>query len=445
MNTIYQPAYLYENGTFVQGRAVLVEEDTIKAVGPSDEIRRRNPGARLERWERMVLVPGCVNVHNHAFQTMLRGLSCDRPFLEWRSNSLYKYSPRFRPEDIYTSALFDFSEMMKCGVTTVSEFFYLHHYGTESDELVIQAARDVGIRLVLARTMYDWDGAPAAYVESIDQAVENTRSLARKYRDDPMVTILPAPHSLHAASPEMVQAGHALAKELGTKFHIHVAEEPFEVEFVKREQGGLTPVEFLDKLGVVDERMVFVHGVWLKESEIDLLGSKGCSLAYCPCSNMFLADGVTDIPHMMRAGVNIGLGCDGACANNRNSIFEEMRMAALLQKLHTLDAVCVNYNDVFRMGTENGARLLDLETGVIAPGKKADFAGLALDDLSMQPMSPSGEQLLPNLVYAMQPTAIRYVVVGGRTTVSDGRFRTLSETYLLEKIRETMEYLRKDD
>lgn len=445
MKTIYKPEYLYENDTFVKDRAVLVEDDTITAVGPAEELRQKNPGARLERWARMILVPGCVNVHNHAFQTMLRGLYCDRPFLEWRNNCLYKYSPLFRPEDIYNAALFDFSEMMKCGITTVSEFFYMHRYGTESDELVIQAARDVGIRLVLARTMYDWDGAPSAYVETIDQAVENTRSLARKYADDPMVNILPAPHSLHAASPEMIQAGHALAKEMGTKYHIHVAEEPFEVEFVKREHEGLTPVEFLDKIGVVDERMVFVHGVWLKESEVDLLGDRKANLAYCPCSNMFLADGVTDLPHMMRVGINIGLGCDGACANNRNSIFEEMRMAALLQKMHTLDAVCVNYQDVFRMGTENGARLLDLETGVVACGKKADFVGISLDDLSMQPASPSGEQFLPNLVYAMQPTAIRRVVIGGRTTVSDGRFRTLSEEYLLEKIKETLDYLRAND
>ena len=147
--------------------------------------------------------------------------------------------------------------------------------------------KDLGMRLGLVRTMYDWDGAPAGYVETIPQAVENTKTLANKYKADPMVNVIPAPHSLHAASTDMVLAGHELAKELGTKFHMHVAEEPFEVEQVKKEHGGLTPLEYLDKIGVVDDTMVIIHGVWLKPEEIKTLGAKGGGLVYCPSSNMF--------------------------------------------------------------------------------------------------------------------------------------------------------------
>ena len=162
--------------------------------------------------------------------------------------------------------------------------------------------------------MYDWDGAPAGYVETIPKAVENTKTLANKYKADPMVNVIPAPHSLHAASTDMVLAGHELAKELGTKFHMHVAEEPF------------------------DDTMVIIHGVWLKPEEIKTLGAKGGGLVYCPSSNMFLADGITDIPLMMKSGVRIALGSDGACSNNRISVFEEMRMVSLL-------LACVGQND----------------------------------------------------------------------------------------------------
>lgn len=441
MMELYLPAYLYENGAFSAGRAVAVENGEIVETGAAAELEKKYPNAARARWTGTALIPGTVNAHNHCFQSLLRGLSTDRPFLEWRDQALYRYSPRFSPEDIYNGALFAFGEMMKCGVTTVSDFFYLHNFGLESDEQIVRAARDVGIRLVLARTMYDWDGAPAGYVETVPQAVENTRALAKKYNGSGMVTVLPAPHSLHAASLDMIRAGHALAKELGTCFHIHVAEEPFEVEQVQRAHGGLTPIELLDQIGVIDAHTVIIHGVWLKDSEIRLLGARGGKLAYCPSSNMFLADGITDLPAMRKAGVLVGLGSDGACSNNRISVFEEMRMAALLQKAHTHDAMCVNYKQAFQMGTENGGALLQLPVGRIAPGCRADFAGVRLDDLSMQPLSPDGEQLLPNLVYSMQPGAITKVVVDGRLTVSDGALLTVPEAEILRRVSATMRHL----
>lgn len=438
MKTIYEPDFLLQGGGFLPHLALAAEGDTILAVDAPNALKERYPDAELQRWPGLAMLPGTVNTHNHAFQVMLRGLACDRPFLEWRDRALYRYSPKFTPEDVYASALLDFCEQARCGVTTVSEFFYLHSFGLECDEAVIRAAGDAGVRLVLARTMYDWDGAPAGYVESVRQAVENTRALAREHAGDPGVTVLPAPHSLHAASPEMVVAGHGLARELGTRFHIHVAEEPFEVEQVKKAHGGLTPLEFLDSLGVLDDRLAIIHGVWLKGAEIDLLGARGGCLAYCPGSNMYLADGVTDLPRMLRAGVTVGLGCDGACANSRNSIFEEMRMASLLQKASTCDALCVTYDQVMDMGTRGGADLLELPVGELAPGKKADLVGIAIDDLSLQPVSPSGAQLVPNLVYSMQPSAVRRVTVGGRPVVEDGALCTVPEARVLELSRACM-------
>lgn len=438
MKILYKPEFLYSNGEFSKNKGVLVENDTIVEVGEAEALAKKYEDASLADWSHLIMIPGTVNVHNHCFQSLLRGLSCDRPFLEWRDEALYKYSPRLQKEHIYGGAVFAFGEMMKYGVTTVSDFFYLHNFGVESDEMIVKAAKDVGIRLVLARTMYDWDGAPKGYQETIDEAVENTRMLANKYKDNDMITVIPAPHSLHAASIQMVQAGHKLAKELGTCFHIHVAEEPFEVEQVKEEHNGLTPVELLDKLGVVDENMVIIHGVWLKDSEIKLLGERGAKLAYCPSSNMFLADGITDIVNMMKSGVKIGLGSDGACSNNRNSVFEEMRMAALLQKAKTLDAMCVNYKDTFKMGTEDGGEILQLPIGKIEAGYKADFVGVNMNDMSMQPISESAEQILPNLVYSMQPTAIEKVVVNGRLTVNGGKLNTVPESEIVKNVQRIM-------
>lgn len=441
MPVLYCPSFVYTDGTFRENYAVAVESNTICDVLPFEKQKAKYPQAQIVNWSGLALIPGTVNVHNHSFQSLLRGIAADRPFLEWRDRSLYHYSPKMSLEDIYVGALFAFGEMLKCGVSTVSDFFYLHNFGLESDRAIIRAAKDIGIRLVLARTMYDWDGAPAGYVESIDTAVKNTRTLASEYAADDMVTVLPAPHSLHAASPEMIEAGHALAKELGTAFHIHVAEEPFEVKQVKKEHNGLHTIEYLDTLGVVDESMVIIHGVWLKKEEIALLGSRGGKLAYCPSSNMFLADGITDIPAMIKSGVCIGLGSDGACSNNRISVFEEMRMVSLLQKANTCDALSINYKQAFDMGTRDGGRLLGLKIGEIKAGFKADFAGIDLQDLSMQPISGNKEQLLPNIVYSMQPSAIQKMVVNGRQTMDNGHLLTQSEQSIVKKVQQTMSRL----
>lgn len=438
---IIEPELLYTEKGFAENKAVCIQDGKIIDICDRTSAGQRYPKADVEEWEDMVMVPGTVNAHNHCFQSLLRGLSCDKPFLQWRDETLYKFSPKMTKEDIYNGALFAFSEMMKCGVTTVCDFFYLHNYGIDSDEMVIKAAKDLGIRLVLARTMYDWKGAPSGYVESIEQASGNTIALHDKYCDDEMVSIVPAPHSLHAATIDMIQEGHRLAEKFGCKFHIHVAEEPFEVEQVKKEFGGLTPIEVLNKYGVIDESTVIIHGVWLKESETELLGAKGGNLVYCPSSNMFLADGITDIPLMRKSGVRIGLGSDGACSNNRISIFEEMRMVALLQKAKTCDAMCLNYNDAFRMGTMDGAKLLDLKAGKLEAGYAADLVGIKLSDMSMQPVSEDYEQVLPNIVYSMQPSCIREVVVGGKATVKEGKLCAFSENEVIAKVKETMHRL----
>ncbi|WP_244834880.1 amidohydrolase [Clostridium sp. BJN0001] len=430
---------IYSEEKILNNYGVVIENGVIEDILSEGEIKKKYSNEEIEYWTDTIMIPGTVNIHNHCFQSLLRGLAVGKPFLEWRDKALYKYSPILTPDDLYTGAVFAFSEMMKCGVTTVSDFFYVHNDGLESDEAIIRAAKDVGIRLVLARTMYDWDGAPKGYVETIDEAVSNTRLLAQKYNNssDLMTTVLPAPHSLHAASIEMVKKGADLAKELGTKFHIHVAEEPFEVEDIKNKY-GVRPVELLEKIGVLNSNMVAVHAVWLDENELNLFCKNKVNLAYCPSSNMFLADGVTNIKKMNSEKVMIGLGSDGACSNNRISVFEEMRMASILQKVDKLDALTIDSKDAFNYGTKNGGLILDLPIGEIKKGMRADFVGINLNDFSMQPMFDNDEQMIPNIVYSMQLTAIKKVVVNGNITVDEGILKTVSSEYVLDRVKKLM-------
>jgi 5-methylthioadenosine/S-adenosylhomocysteine deaminase len=428
-HTLYVADYVYFNEQFQKDQAIYVVNGLIKEVGAKQVLIEKYAGIDQVNWRGKAIVPGTINAHNHSFQSLLRGMAIDRPFLEWRNQALYKYTHLLDEEAIYIGALFAFGEMLKYGVTTVSDFFYVHNGGTATDEAIIKAAEDLGIRLVLARTMYDWEGAPINYRESVSQAVERTRELAKKYQANSMVSIHPAPHSPHGASPEMIKAGHALAKELDTPFHIHVAEEMFEVKET-HEKYGLRPVHYLDSLGVLDESMIAIHLVWLDDSEIQLLGQRGSSLAYCPSSNMFLSDGVTRIPDLVNAGVRIALGSDGACSNNRISVFEEMRMCSLLQKVTTLDGACINAKIVYDMGTRAGADLLRLPVGVIKEGFKADFVTLNVNDLSLTPKT----ELFANMVYSLQPNAISDVVVNGKMIVKEGNLITVLEKTIVDKV-----------
>ncbi|MBI2204793.1 MAG: amidohydrolase [Candidatus Rokubacteria bacterium] len=407
------------------GRAVAIANGRVTAVEASEPAQ-----ASDVRLAGRAIVPGTVNAHCHAFQSLLRGLGDDLDFMGWRDRVLYPFSERLDRDGIALGAAFAFAEMLRHGATTCADFFYLQDDGNENAEAVIQAARDVGIRLVLARAMYDWEGAPKRYRERPAVAADRVRQLIRAHRGDDTVVVQPAPHSPHGASPDMIRAGWDVAESESTPFHIHVAEGQYEGARTLAEHGA-TPIRYLDRLGVLGPRMVGVHCVWLDDEEIALMGARGAALAYCPSSNMFLGDGITRIPEMLRAGVRIGLGTDGGCTNNRLSVFEEMRMCSLLQRVRLLDGTALSAERAFAMGTAGGAEVLGLEAGTVAAGRLADLVAVDLGDASLHPPS----DLLKNVVYAMSHRAVTDVWVHGRRVVADRRLATVDEADLLARVR----------
>jgi 5-methylthioadenosine/S-adenosylhomocysteine deaminase len=377
------------------------------------------------------LLPGTVNTHCHAFQSLLRGLGDDLDFMGWRDRVLYPFSARLDRAALRVGAEFAFAEMLLHGVTTCVDFFYIHDAGNENAEAVIEAARAVGIRLVLARGMYDWEGAPARYRERPADAARRTRELIARHRGDPTVTVQPAPHSPHGASPAMLRAGFEVAEAEDTVFHVHVAEGRYEGERTLREHGA-TPVRHLDRLGVLGPRTVAVHCVWLDDGEIGLMGERGAAVAYCPSSNMFLGDGITRLPELLRAGVRVGLGSDGGCTNNRLSVFEEMRMAALLARVRLLDGAALDAATAFALGTASAADILRLEAGRVAPGMLADLVAVDLAHPSLHPPT----DLLKSVVYALSPQAVTDVWVHGERVVSAGRLVRATQASIIARVDE---------
>src|SRR5438552_5294125 len=211
-------------------QAVLVTDGRmagVRATGAPQSDDVRLPGKAL--------IPGGVNTHNHTFQSLLRGLGDDLDFMGWRDRVLYPFSQRLDREGIKAGALLAFAELLLHGATTCVDFFYLQDEGNENAEAVIEAAREVGIRLVLARTFYDWEGAPKRYREAPADAARRTRELIAAHRHDATCSVQPAPHSPHGASPAMIRAGWEVAEAANTRFHIHVAEGRYEGERTLRE------------------------------------------------------------------------------------------------------------------------------------------------------------------------------------------------------------------
>ena len=429
MGQVFAAEQTFTGGEFRAGVGVFEDGGDVVEVGAVELMRKKHPSARVIDLRGKAMLPGTVSTHTHAFQYLVRGFGDDLEFFDWRAKGIYAYSLKLDAKGIYVGALLAFAELLRHGTTTAVDFFYLNDQGNENAEAVIQAARDLGMRVVLARCLYDWDGAPKKYQETVPVARDNVEKLVAKYRHDRMVQVHPAPHSPHGASAEMIRTGAAIAKANGLPVHIHVAEGQYEVKETL-EKYKLTPMRWLESLGVLDAQCLAVHGVWLDDGELDLMKERGACLSYNPSSNMFLGDGVTPIPKWLKRGIPVTLGVDGGCSNNQASIFGEMRMCALLQKVTALDARAVTAEQVFDMGTVNASKALGLPIGAIEPGCRADFTTLDLSDLSLLPV----QQLRKNVVYSQSPKAVRDVFVDGRHVVKDGSILTVPEEQVAEQV-----------
>ena len=406
-------ALAWVDGAFEPGVTISIDDDRITAVSRSDA------GADgVQDWGNVALLPGTVNAHGHAFQSLFKGFADDRPFDRWRDDVLYPFSERLDGAAIYAGALFAFAEALLAGTTTTVDFFYLHDESNDNARRVIQAAKDIGMRLVLARAFYDLDApttAPKRYRESADDAARRCIELARENENETLISVQPAPHSLHAASPDTIARALETAQELSTPCHLHLAEASYEKDQIQQ-RFGTTPVRLLAREGLLGESLVTIHAVWVDEEELDLLAEANTGVVHCPGANAFLGDGIAPVPEMLRRGIRVALGPDGGCANNRQSIFDEMRMASLVAKARLTDGGALDAPTALAMGTLAGADLLDVDAGAIAPGKLADLVAVDLDDLSLQPLATVERQL----VNSMQQMAISKVMVGGRVVVDRG-------------------------
>jgi formimidoylglutamate deiminase len=411
--TALLPECVYRDGAFETGLAVVLDAASgcIAAVAPVAQLG--DDVARVRLADR-ALLPGFVNTHSHAFQRLIRGRTQWKPahqpdadFWSWRS-AMYDAALRLSPDDVYESARFCFLEMLRAGYTSVGEFHYLQR-APEGDPYeepnllarrVIEAARAVGIRICLLDVAYACGGiaTPLAPEQrrfatpDLDAFLEGLDGLTRSLRHEPLVTFGVAPHSVRAVPREWLQPLHHWASQRDAAFHIHVAEQPAEVEACQVAY-GLRPVELLAAEGVVDARLAAVHATHLAPNEVALLGEAAATIVACPTTERDLGDGILPAAALLAAGAFIAVGSDSQTIIDP---FEEIRLLEYHERLRTLRRIVLHGQRIaptlLDAGTRCGAHALRIDAGRIAAGALADLVAI---DLRHRALAGSDLDVLP--------------------------------------------------
>lgn len=411
MSVFYTADLVYTAGGFQPGRYVEVGDGQIVSVAGTPP----GPGAEVHRYPDGAIFPGAVNTHCHSYLSLLRGGLDELELAAWLAE-VYREVVVFGEEAAYVGGLLAFGEMLRAGTTTVADFFYLNGAGNANIRAALRAARDVGIRVVMGRTLLDAEwGGPAAR-EAPAVAESRFRELRAEFENDRLVTISPAPHSLYGSSRAMVELAAGLAAEFGTLWYMHVSDSQVSTGRVRRELGAPS-IEVLEKWGVLSPHLVSVHGIWLTGTELDLLGERSGRLSYNCASNMFFAERIISLRELRERGIRTGIGTDGAASNNALSVFRDVQLAGLAQRLQARNVAEMSTDALIRLATSDGAAVLGLPAGSIEPGLRADFVVLDLTDLSLLPTAC----LASHVVHSMAATAVRHVFCEGRQVVRDGR------------------------
>lgn len=389
--------------------AVVVHDGVILDVLPADAASARYDTRETLTLPGHVLIPGLVNLHGHAAMTLLRGFADDLPLMAWLNERIWPAEKRHVSEAfVRDGTLLAAAEMLAGGTTACNDMYF---FPEAAGEAFLQA----GMRATLGMIALEF---PSAYAADADGYLARGLAVRDALKDEALLSFAFAPHAPYTVSDATFSRINTLAEQLGVPVHCHIHETTDEIADSLR-QHGVRPVERLARLGLLGPNFIGVHAVHLDEAEIDTLAAHGCHVAHCPSANLKLASGFAPVAAMLRAGVNVGLGSDGAASNNRLDLFAEMRLAALLAKGASGDASVLPAAAALRMATLDAARALNLDDriGSIAAGKRADLVAVDLSAPACQPVFDP----VSHLVYVAGRDEVTHVWVDGRPKLRQRR------------------------
>jgi 5-methylthioadenosine/S-adenosylhomocysteine deaminase len=408
-----------------QDGSIAITGDAIVAAGPRTEIEARYKGAKtLDARGRLVL-PGFINGHTHVPMTLFRGLHDDVPLNDW----LYKYifpaeAKNVNEEFVRWGTRLAAAEQIRSGVTTFADMYYF-------EDAVAEETKAVGMRGVLGETFIDF---PAPDNKSEAEMLAYTEKFLKRWQGDALIHAAPAPHSIYTCSKKTIQDAAALAKKYHAPLLMHVSEMKKEWEDSEK-QNGASPVQYLEKIGVLGPDLVAAHCIFVDEADRKLLAERQVGCVHNPSSNMMISSGVSPVPEMRAAGIAVGLGTDGpAGSNNDLDLMEEIDLAAKLAKITKMDPLALNAKAVVEMATIDGARALHMETaiGSLQAGKKADLILISLNEPNAVPMY----DIYAQIAYSLKASDVETVVIAGRVVMQERTLLTIDEPRVLDKARE---------
>jgi 5-methylthioadenosine/S-adenosylhomocysteine deaminase len=406
-----------------ENSCLVVSEGKIREILESSLVPSRYQANEEMHLTGYALMAGLVNTHGHAAMSLFRGIADDLSLHNWLEDHIWPMEAKWVSEEfVYQGTQLAIAEMISSGTTCFADMYFF-------PDASARAATEAGIRVQLAAPVIDF---PNPWSIDADDAIQKTTVLHDEWRNSELVSTAFGPHAPYSVTDETLKKIVMLAELLNIPIHMHVHETAFEVSEALRTQGK-RPITRLAELGMLSPRFISVHATQLTDDEIRLLSDSGVSIAHCPESNMKLASGFCPVDKLIRAGVNVSLGTDGAASNNDLDMFSEMRTAAILAKACSGDARALPAYKALQMATINGAKALGLDhlTGTLEAGKRADVIAVKLDELNTQPI----HNPISQLVYSTKSSQVKYVWVNGKLLLDNAELTTIDKQTLLQMAR----------
>ena len=415
----------------IENGGVVVRGERIVAVDSWSNVLRKYAGATVIDARGKVVMPGLINTHTHVPMVLFRGIADDLVLMEWLQRYIFPAEAKNVDEQfVRWGTRLGCLEMIRGGTTTYVDMYYF-------ESAIADETARAGMRAVLGETLIDF---PAPDNKTWDAAVNYFENFAKKWKGHSLITPAIAPHAPYTVSTDHLKQSHELSSKYGVPLVIHVAEDASEVKTIQ-DKYGATPVAYLDRIGLLDGRVIAAHMVWPNDDEIKTLASRSVGVGHCPQSNMKVVAGVSPVPKLLAAGVAVGLGTDGAASNNDLDLWEEMDTAAKLHKLISKDPTIINAKQAVEMATINGARAihLDKEIGSLEVGKRADLIIVGMNSPHQTPLY----NVYSHLVYATKASDVETVIINGRVVMRSRVARTINEPLVRRKAIEYRNRIRK--
>ena len=400
--------------TVIENGAIAIDDGVILAIGRADQITTSMQAEQTLDGGNRVVMPGLVNGHSHAAMTLLRGVADDLALMDWLNNYIFPAEVEFvDAEFVRIGTELACWEMIRGGTTTFVDMYYY-------PDVIAEVVDSCGMRALISATVIDQRSPDA---ESAVDSIEKGKSFIERWQGkNSRITPIFGPHANYTLNAEQLQATRAAAMQYGVPISIHMAESPYEFQY-SQDTFGKTSIEFFESIGFFEGPTIAAHVVWPTETEIPILAKRKVGVIHNPTSNMKIASGIAPITDMLKAGVRVGLGTDGAASNNDLDMWEEMRLASLLQKVEQMNPEVLPAETVLRMATSGGATAIGLgdEIGSLEVGKRADLIQVAFEDVHHVPTY----DVISHLVYVNDEQDVVSVVVDGQVLMREREMLTI--------------------